>query len=249
MTSSEHDGRPGRILIAEDDLVAGRFLVNLLGGRGGPESTRAGESEMAALALGATLLHEELQDTQIAEGDPTIGAISRVVEKVRPTVIYTHSLHDVHQDHRNTHQAAMVAVREIGHVYCFQSPSATVDFRPTRFVTIDEQLERKLLAIQAFASQVQVRGYLKPDLIQSTARYWSRYGDGDYAEAFEVIRDAAPASPSGDQAAGQAAAAPGHGLSAAPGGAAHPPAAHPPADAPEPAVALSSRPEVPHASR
>jgi LmbE family N-acetylglucosaminyl deacetylase len=116
----------------------------------------------------------------------------------------------VHQDHRNTHQAAMVATREVGHVYCFQSPSATVDFRPTRFVTIDEQLERKLLAIQAFASQPQVRGYLKPDLIQSTARYWSRCGDGDYAEAFEVLRDAAPAGLSGGQAAGRAAtAAPG----------------------------------------
>lgn len=163
------------------------------GARGGTETTRAGESELAALALGATLFHENLQDTSIAEGDPTIGAISRVVEIVRPTVIYTHSLHDVHQDHRNTHQAAMVAVREVGHVYCFQSPSATVDFRPTRFVTIDEQLAGKLLAIKAFTSQVQVRRYLKPDLIQSTARYWSRFGEGDYAEAFEVIRDAAPA--------------------------------------------------------
>jgi two-component system response regulator HydG len=169
------------------------------GARGGTESTRARESEVAALALGATLFHEDLQDTRIAEGDPTIGVISRVVADVRPTVIYTHSLHDVHQDHRNTHQAAMVAVRDVGHVYCFQSPSATVDFRPTRFVTIDEQVERKLLAIAAFASQVQARGYLKPDLIRSTARYWSRYGDGDYAEAFEVMRDAAPARPSGGQ--------------------------------------------------
>jgi two-component system, NtrC family, response regulator HydG len=164
------------------------------GARGGTDTTRAGESEMAALALGATLFHEDLQDTSIAEGDPTIGAISRVVETVQPTVIYTHSLHDVHQDHRNTHQAAMVAVREVGHVYCFQSPSATVDFRPTRFVTIDEQMAGKQLAIQAFASQVKVRRYLKPDLIESTARYWSRYGEGDYAEAFEVIRDAAPVS-------------------------------------------------------
>ena len=62
-------------------------------------------------------------------------------------------------------------------------------------MTIDEQLDRKLMAIQAFASQTQVRAYLKPDLIQSTARYWSRYGDGLYAEAFEVIRDAADRRP------------------------------------------------------
>ena len=161
------------------------------GARGGTGSTRAGESEMAALALGATLYLEDLQDTRIGEGDPTIGAISRVVESVRPTVVYTHSLHDVHQDHRNTHRAAMVAARQVRRVYCFQSPSATVDFRPTRFVSIDRQLDRKLQAIASFDSQVEVRTYLEPDLIQSIARSWSRFAEGRYAEAFEVIRDRA----------------------------------------------------------
>jgi LmbE family N-acetylglucosaminyl deacetylase/CheY-like chemotaxis protein len=160
------------------------------GARGGTEATRAGESEMAALAMGATLFLEDLKDTDISEGDPTISAISRVVQTVRPTVIYTHSQHDVHQDHRNVYRAAMVAARKVQRVYCFQSPSATVDFRPTRFVTIDDQIDRKLLAIQTFASQAEIRGYLDPDLIQSTARYWSRFGDGRYAEAFEVIREA-----------------------------------------------------------
>lgn len=160
------------------------------GARGGTRATRAGESERAALTLGARLFLEDLTDTRIEEGDPTIGAISRVVESVQPTVIYTHSLHDLHQDHRNTHRAAMVAVRQVGRVYCFQSPSATVDFRPTRFVTIDDQIKLKLLAIQAFTSQVDIRAYLEPELIESTARYWSRFGDGRYAEAFEVVREA-----------------------------------------------------------
>ncbi len=217
-------GAGGALLVHRSMGHEVSILTLSRGARGGAETTRAGESEMAALALGATLFLEDLQDTRIGEGDPTIGAISRVVESVRPTVIYTHSLHDVHQDHRNTHRAAMVAVRNVGRVYCFQSPSATVDFRPTRFVTIDDQLERKLMAIHGFASQVQVRAYLEPDLIEGTARYWSRFGDGRYAEAFEVIREAttdgqpagpapglAPAVPNGeptvipDRGPGQAA--------------------------------------------
>src|ERR1019366_4035836 len=213
------------------------------GARGGTEDTRASESRKAAEVIGATLFHEDLQDTSIREGDPTIGVITRIVETVRPTVIYTHSLHDVHQDHRNTHLAALVAVRQVGRVYCFQSPSATVDFRPTRFVAIDEQLDRKLLAIKAFASQVQVRAYLKPDLIESTARYWSRYGDGLYAEAFEVIRDAASAGQSTGPAPGLAAAAPDGELIVTPDG-----AARPAADAPEPVAAAQGRPEVQHAT-
>ena len=35
MTSSDHDESPGRILVVDDDLVTGHFLVNLLGDRGG----------------------------------------------------------------------------------------------------------------------------------------------------------------------------------------------------------------------
>jgi LmbE family N-acetylglucosaminyl deacetylase len=161
------------------------------GARGGVETTRAGESEQAARIIGATLYLEDLADTSISESDPTISIISAVVGEVRPTIVYTHSIHDVHQDHRNTHQAAMVAAREVGRIYCFQSPSATVDFRPSRFVSIDRYLDAKLRAIEAFGSQLAVRAYLEPDLISSTARYWSRFAEGRYAEAFEVIRDGA----------------------------------------------------------
>ncbi len=167
------------------------------GARGGLEGAREGESMEAARLLGATLHLEDMEDTRISEGDPTIGAVSRVIEQVSPTVVYTHSVHDVHQDHRNTHKAVMVAARRISSVYCFQSPSATVEFRPARFVDIDAQLAGKLAAIGAFASQTAIRGYLEPDLIEATARYWSRFAHGRYAEAFEVVRDRAAGAMSG----------------------------------------------------
>jgi two-component system, NtrC family, response regulator HydG len=184
-------GAAGALLVHRSMGDEVSILTLCRGARGGTEATRAGESEMAALAVGAMLYLEDLKDTDIGEGDPTIGAIAGVVDSARPTVIYTHSPHDVHQDHRNVHRAAMVAARKVGRVYCFQSPSATVDFRPSRFVTIDDQIDRKLLVIEAFASQAQIRPYLEPDLIKSTARYWSRFGDGRYVEAFEVVREAA----------------------------------------------------------
>jgi hypothetical protein len=46
---------------------------------------------------------------------------------------------------------------------------------------------------------------LEPGLIEATARYWSRYGSGRHAEAFEVIRDQA-ASPEQSWMAQEAAA-------------------------------------------
>ena len=201
-------GAAGALLVHRSMGHEVSILTLSRGARGGSQAARAEESEEAARALGATLFLDDLKDTNIAEGDPTIGAISRVVETVRPTVIYTHSPHDVHQDHRNAHRAAMVAVRGVNRVYCFQSPSATVDFRPTRFVTIDDQIEGKLRAINAFVSQVDIRRYLEPDLIESTARYWSRFGDGRYAEAFEVIREASIEGQPAGPAPGMAEASP-----------------------------------------
>ena len=184
--------------------------------RGAPGGGRAAwEARRAAEIIGADLYLGELEDTHIGEGEDTIAAVSRVVARIQPTVVYTHSLHDVHTDHRNTHRAVMAAVPGVSRVYCFQSPSATVDFRPSLFVAIDADIDRKLAAIGAFATQTPVRGYLDEDLIRSTARYWSRFGDSGYAEAFEVIRESGglPMRPApggtevpGANAAGQATA-------------------------------------------
>jgi LmbE family N-acetylglucosaminyl deacetylase/ActR/RegA family two-component response regulator len=184
-------GAAGALLAhkAAGDTVS--ILTLSHGGRGGTVAQRVHEAEAAAEVIGARLFLHDLDDTRIAEGEPTIGIIGQVVTNVQPTVVYTHSIHDIHQDHRNTYRAVMVAARRVGRVYCFQSPSATVDFRPTYFVAIDDHVGRKLEAIRAFASQFAIRDYLEPDLIMSIARYWSRFGDGSHAEAFEGIRDQA----------------------------------------------------------
>jgi two-component system, NtrC family, response regulator HydG len=196
-------GAAGALLAhrAAGDTVA--ILTLSRGARGGDQLERARESQRAADIIGARLFLGDLEDTRIAEGDPTIGVIDRVVGEIQPTVVYTHSAHDVHQDHRNTHRAAMVACRRVGRVLCFQSPSATIDYRPTHFVNIDDHIGRKLKAIGAFGSQTGVRDYLAPDLITSTARYWSRYGGGSHAEPFEAIRDRAGAPPPPPRAGGE----------------------------------------------
>jgi len=181
------------------DLVT--ILTLSRGKHGGDQERRAREAQEAADVIGARLFLDDLEDTRIPEGNPTIGVIEAVIAEVQPTIVYTHSVHDVHQDHRNAHRAAMVASRRVGRIYCFQSPSATIEFRPAHFVVIDDYIGRKLKAIDMFGSQVGVRDYLEPDLIASTARYWSRFCSGSHAEPFEVIRDRAgqPARPAGIQ--------------------------------------------------
>jgi LmbE family N-acetylglucosaminyl deacetylase/CheY-like chemotaxis protein len=168
-------------------------ILTMTGGSAaGAGAGRSGvESAAAARILGADPYLEDLHHMMISEGDPTITAMSRVVETVAPTILYTHSVHDGHPDHRNTHRAALVAGRGVGRVYCFQSHSATEDFGPSMFVGIDRQLAGKLAAIGAFTSRTAVHDYLKPEAITSTARRWGRFAQARYAEAFEVVRDRA----------------------------------------------------------
>jgi two-component system, NtrC family, response regulator HydG len=181
-------GAAGTLLAhhAAGDRVA--ILTLSRGAAGGEQARRAAEAQNSADVIGARLFLDDLEDTAVREGNPTIGVIDKVIAEVQPTIVYTHSAHDVHQDHRNTHRAVMVAARRVGSVLCFQSPSATVDFRPTHFVPIDSHVDGKIQAIKAFDSQFAIRDYMEPDLIASTARYWSRFCAARYAEAFEAIR-------------------------------------------------------------
>lgn len=159
------------------------------GARGGDVAAREGEAHAAAALIGARLLLEDLPDTRIPVAEPTLGIVERVVAQVRPTVVYTHSDHDRHQDHRAVHQAVMVATRDVATVACFESPSATVDFRPNRFVGVDDHLATKLAMLACFGSQTAIRDYLDPEMVRATARYWSRFGTGRAVEPLEIVRD------------------------------------------------------------
>jgi LmbE family N-acetylglucosaminyl deacetylase/CheY-like chemotaxis protein len=185
----------GGILAAHRE--AGNQVVILTmsrGARGGDANDRQHESLAAAELLGARLFLEDLEDTQISAADPTVGIIERVVREVQPDIVYTHSAHDRHQDHRAVHAATSVATRNVRTVCCYQSPSATIDYRPTRFVPIDGFTDAKLALIDCFRSQTELRGYLEPDFVLATARYWSRFGGGHSCEPLEVLRDTADIS-------------------------------------------------------
>ncbi|WP_162942065.1 response regulator [Desertimonas flava] len=180
----------GGILLAHRD--AGDITAVLTmsrGSRGGDQGRRAEESAQAAAILGARLVLEDLEDTRIPESDPTVGIIERVIAEFQPTIVYTHTVHDVHQDHRNVHRATLVAARGVPGVYCYESPSATVDFHPARFASIEPHIDEKLDVIASYRTQTETRAYLDPELIRSTGRYWGRFGDARYCEPLEVVRD------------------------------------------------------------
>ena len=173
---------------AQDEIT---ILTLSRGARGGDADSRQNESLASADMLGARLFLKDLVDTEISGGGSTVRIIEEVVQEVQPTIVYTHSSHDRHQDHRAVSEATIVATRRVGTVACYQSPSSTIDFRPTRFVRIDHFLDDKLRLLERFGSQTASRDYLEPEFVTATARYWSRFGGGTAVEPLEVVRETA----------------------------------------------------------
>ena len=158
------------------------------GAMGGDVNVRTAEAQRAAALLGAELEFGNLRDGHITEGVETIEIIQAAIRELRPTHVYTHCLEDTHQDHRAVHAATLVAARDVPNVYCYQSPSSTVEFRPNRFVDITEYKRAKLQAIGAYKSQVDRMASLQDDVIVATARYWGRYAGHMLAEPMRIVR-------------------------------------------------------------
>lgn len=159
------------------------------GSVGGDQAERILESTATAVSMGAQLFMGDLPDTCVDPGIETIRMMETIVRLVDPTIVYVHSRHDNHQDHRAVHTAAMSATRGVPQLFAFQSPSATNDFAPTKFVAIDEVIVRKVEVLNLFESQ-RDRPYLEPDMVIASARYWARNlaPRAWYAEAFESLR-------------------------------------------------------------
>jgi LmbE family N-acetylglucosaminyl deacetylase len=168
-----------------DELM---ILTLSRGAIGGDSAIRAQEAELAAQLLGARLQLGDLPDTKISDGVVTIDVIQDVIRSFAPTHIYTHSLHDAHQDHRSAHTATLAASRGVKNVYAYQSPSSTVDFRPNHFVDITEYIDRKIRVLAAHESQVTRSTNLRREFMVATALYWGRYIGHTMAEPMEVVR-------------------------------------------------------------
>ncbi|MBC2934150.1 response regulator [Nocardioides sp. zg-1228] len=170
--------------------AAGDEITTLVlsgGAVGGSTDMRHGEAVSAAALVGARLIHLDFADTHMSPADGLITAVERAVAEVAPDRIYTHGIHDRHQDHRAVHEAVEIGARSVGDLWCFQSPSSTVDFRPNRFVTVDGFVDTKLEMLAAFASQAH-RDYMQPDAVRASARYWARFTTAREVEPLETVR-------------------------------------------------------------
>jgi LmbE family N-acetylglucosaminyl deacetylase len=168
---------------AGDDVT----MLVMTAGDIGPQGTvdRRQEQAEAAALLGARLVWGGFDDGAVPDGVDAVSVIQRVVADA--DVVYTHSVHDTHQDHRATARASFAAARRVARVLSYESPSS-VDFEPALFFDVDGHVEHKLELVRAHLSQVLGCGLVDLEAVEAQARFRGFQARAQHAEAFEVHR-------------------------------------------------------------
>jgi LmbE family N-acetylglucosaminyl deacetylase len=127
-----------------------------------------------------------------------ITSLERIVQELRPQVVYGQYGGDVNRDHHLLFQALLVATRPtedyIEAVYAFDTASSTEwayprTFVPDTWVDITSTLEIKLAAMSCYTSEL--RAYPHPrslKALEHRARAWGHQSCLEAAEVFMTIR-------------------------------------------------------------
>ena len=129
--------------------------------------------------------------------------LENIMDKIKPTIIYTHYKGDLHQDHKKVHDAVMIAARpfrkHVKKIYCFETcgatgydtPSNSTTFIPNTFVDISRQIRKKIQAVSQY-SRTELRDYPHPRSIKGLeiqAQRWGLFINTSAAEAFQLVRE------------------------------------------------------------
>jgi len=125
--------------------------------------------------------------------------IEEVIRKFNPTIVYTHSTHDVNIDHRILYNATITATRptvksKVKEVYSFEIPSSSEwnfleVFTPNTFVKIDKELKYKIKAMSKYVTELGTYPHPRSlEALEIIAKRWGTVSGYHAAEAFTLVR-------------------------------------------------------------
>ncbi len=130
-------------------------------------------------------------------------AISKLINQIKPTILYIPHKGDLHLDHGAIYNAALVAARPVGNqsvkkIYAYETlsetewghPTPEMAFVPNHFVALEEDdLTAKCETMRCFESQLHPFPHPRSeDAIVALARYRGATVGAVAAEAFMTIR-------------------------------------------------------------
>jgi len=162
-------------------------------------------SEKAAAFLGAKdLFMYDLPDNRFDTLPllDVVKIIESLIEKIKPSVVYTHHGGDLNIDHTVTFKATLTAARplkdtEIKSIYTYEVPSATEwafggtcnQFEPNVFMDITKTLETKIIAMNFYQPEMRISPHPRSaESLRALATWRGSTAGLHAAEAFELIR-------------------------------------------------------------
>lgn len=193
--------------VENGDEVHQMFMTNGVGARdpsgNASEVIRNIAAESAASILGVTsTTYAEFPDNRmdtIAMLD-IVQAVEAVVQKIQPTIVYTHFAGDLNVDHQTVNRATLTACRPlptspVKKIYAFEVLSSTEwgcgseSFSPKHTVDISKQFDRKNSALLAYCEEMHPSPYARSmKNVESLARFRGHSVGFQFGEAFELLR-------------------------------------------------------------
>lgn len=109
--------------------------------------------------------------------------------KYMPDLIFTHSVHDWHQDHSCIGECSLNVFRNTALILSYESPSETPDFHPNLYVSLTESdVNKKIDSLNCFKTQFFARQYyFSNEKFKSNLIFNASIIKEQYAERFEVF--------------------------------------------------------------
>jgi N-acetylglucosamine malate deacetylase 1 len=113
--------------------------------------------------------------------------IIRLKNDIKPDLIFTPSVNDIHQDHATISNEAVRAFK-FSSILCYELPWNNFNFTTSCFSQLNEKyIETKVNALKEYKSQAH-RPYADENFIKSLAHVRGVQIGIQYAEVFEVVR-------------------------------------------------------------
>ena len=123
-------------------------------------------------------------DSQIIE------KFDKIINDNNIQLVYTHWVHDVHQDHSAIGRATLNAARHTPRVLMYRSNwyKSTENFGANFFVDISDQIGKKIESLNAHESETSRRGPSWVTFVKNQNRTSGIEMGTEYAEAFELVK-------------------------------------------------------------
>jgi LmbE family N-acetylglucosaminyl deacetylase len=158
------------------------------GEQSGDPEVRPKESIAALSFLGVKEVYfGDFPDTEIPCSRRAIDFLEAFYVANKPETILTHTVNDIHQDHRQVGWLSISAFRNAPKLLAYETPRVTPAFSPTYFVDITNCVSDKWTALKCHFSQ-KTKRYITYESMVNLASFRGSQVNLPAAEAFEVVR-------------------------------------------------------------